>query len=265
MSAIASALSGWRRIDDFAAGGAWAVRLDPRAKTLSAVAVLIAMAGSDHYAVAGLLPYAALPLCLMVGARIPLRWLMPRVAIALPFAVMIGLLNPWLDAALWASPWGTVSAGWLSFMSIMLRCVISVSIALLLLACTGMGAFTQGLAYMGVPRVLTMQMQILYRYFFVIGEELSRMLQARQLRAPGAKRRMSLALARQILGTLFYRASDRGLRVHGAMMARGFTGALPPARPLRWRLQDSAWLAFWLGFALIVYRYAPFLAAEVTP
>lgn len=256
MTSVSHALSGWRRIDDFAKAKNWITGLDPRAKTIAALATIIIMAGSSRYAILELLPLLALPLCMMYGGRIPPGWVLRRVLVALPFAIMIGLLNPWLDTTKWDIFLGwQISAGWVSFFSIILRCIISVSIAVILLATTGISRFTYGLSRLGVPSVIVTQVLILYRYAFIIGEEVIRMQQAWQLRSLNQKPTMTRA--RILLPVLFHRSANRGLRTHNAMLARGFDGVLPQSTPLRWQFSDTLWVVFWICYALFV-RFAAF-------
>lgn len=253
MSFLSDTLVGWRQIDDFVAADNGITRLDARAKILSALCVLIAVAGSHRYAVTALLPLFAYPLVLLIGGGIPLMWLLKRVAVVLPFAILIGLLNPWLDNTVWVTPWeATVSAGWLSFISIILRAILTAAIALLLLATTGMVGLSVGLRQLGVPAVLTTQLMMLYRYFFVIGEQLNRMHQAYRLRNLSDKR-MPLSLAKRLLIVLFDRSMSRSVRVYQAMLLRGFDGTFSLSQPPRWQRRDSYWLIAWLIVAVSCY------------
>jgi len=51
-----------------------------------------------------------------------------------------------------------------------------------------------------------------------------------------------------LAGQLLLRAYDRGLRLHTAMLCRGFDGTLRPQRSFRWSWSDSCFIAGWCGF-----------------
>jgi cobalt/nickel transport system permease protein len=85
----------------------------------------------------------------------------------------------------------------------------------------------KGLAVLRVPAVLTAIMMFMVRYLELITDELRRMRVA--MTARGYDPRW-LSQARPIAssaGALFVRSSERGERVHHAMLARGFTGVMP--------------------------------------
>ncbi len=76
-----------------------------------------------------------------------------------------------------------------------------------------------------LPSVFLAILALMYRFLFVLWDELDRMRTARQVRL---FRKPSLweqwQQGAQMLGRLLIRALDRADRVHGAMMARGWQG-----------------------------------------
>lgn len=259
MSRLSSTIDGWRSFDSFAAEGLIS-GLDPRTIILSALCTVIAMTGAGKGEVMILLPLTAFPLTLLVLADIPFMWLVKRILPVLPFALMIGLLNPWLEQGTVTLPGGAeISTGWFTLASITLRALISAATALLLIASVGLLNISRGLAGLKVPALFITQLQMLFRYFFVIGEEFQRMERAWRLRSGSRRGRMPLKLAAQLLQNLFLRSLARAGRIHNAMLARGFTGEVPAGAPLHWRLRDTVWLAGWAGFALLCRSNLPLL------
>lgn len=252
MGTIQTALAEWRSLDDWAARDTPLTRLDPRAKLLTTAVFVLVVVSFERHAVAALLPLAVFPVTLAVLGHIPAAPILRRLALAAPFAVMVGLFNPWLDRTpvLLAGD-TTLAAGWFSFASILLRFALTVGAGLLLVAGTGMFALCAALARLGLPRVLTLQLLFLYRYVFVLGDEAARMATARQLRGNG--RRPTLRSQGPLLGHLLLRAVDRAQRIHQAMQARGFDGELHGLRTLHWRARDTAFLIGWVG-AFVVLR-----------
>lgn len=250
MGLIDAALADLRTLDELAARPTALGRVDPRAKVLATLAFVLVAVSFERHAVSALLPLAAFPLLMAVWGEVPAGAVWRKLRVAAPLALMIGLADPWLDRRPWplVGEW-MLAAGWWSFASIMLRFVLTVSAALVLVAGTGMLPLCVALSRLGVPPLFTTQLLLLWRFAFVLGEEAQRLGTARALRALG--RRPTLADYGPMLGQLLLRALARAQRVHEALRARGFDGALRPGRPLCWRWRDTAFLAGWgVWFAL---------------
>jgi cobalt/nickel transport system permease protein len=250
MSRIDSLLHDLRSLELLARRDTRLARVDPRAKLVTTLAFIVAVVSFDRYTVAALLPFAAYPALLAAMGEVPWRVLARKLAIAAPFAVMVGLFNPLIDTTpqFVLGP-VSVSGGWVSFASILLRFALTVGAALVLVAATGLHPLCMALGRLGVPWVFTTQLLFLFRYAFVLGGEASRMSTARLLRANGQP--LQLAGYGPLLGHLLLRSFERGQRVHWAMVARGFDGELRGLDPLRWTGRDSAFVLGWCGFFLL--------------
>jgi cobalt/nickel transport system permease protein len=251
MSRIDAALRDLRSLDALAARDTPLTRLDPRAKVVTTLAFIVAVVSFDRYAVAALLPLAAFPVALAVLGEVPAAPLLRKLLLAAPFAVLVGLFNPLLDRVPMLG-FGelTVTAGWVSFASILLRFALTVGAALVLVAGTGMHTLCVALARLGVPQVLTAQLLFLFRYAFVLGGEAARMATARDLRSGG--RALVLSAYGPLAGHLLLRAFERAQRIHWAMLARGFDGELRSLRTLRWATRDTIFVLGWCLFFLLV-------------
>jgi len=233
-------------------------RLDPRAKVLTTAGFLVAVASFEPHAVGPLLPFFAYPLFLCVAARIHALDLLRRVALVLPFALLLGLANPWLDPAPRPLIGGlAVAGGWLSCTSILVRALLCASAALLLVALTGMGPLCAALARLGMPRALASQLLLLHRYVFLLGDEFARMSRARAQRDP--RPRPDLATFTAMAGQLLLRTLGRAERLHRAMLGRGFTGTVPLPTPLAPGWADLGFTAGWCGLFALLRFIDPFL------
>lgn len=251
MSRIDAALDAFRAFDDLARRDTALARIDARAKVLVTAVLLLVTVSFDRYSVAALLPLAAFPLVLAALGQVPAHALMRKLLIAAPFPLMVGVFNPWLDRspalALGALE---ISGGWLSYVSILLRYLLTVSAALILLAGTGMHPLCLALQRLGLPQVFVGQLLLLHRYALVLGGEAARMTSAHQLRAGG--RRPTLATYGSLVGHLLLRAFERAQRIHLAMLARGWDGELRGLQHSRWQARDTVFVAGWCAFFLLL-------------
>ena len=247
MSHLDAALRDLRGLDTLAARDTALGRIDPRAKILATAAFIVAVVSFDRYSVAALLPLALYPVALAAWGEVPWRWLGKKLAIAAPFAVMVGLFNPLLDRApVMAIDGIAVAGGWVSFVSILERFVLTVTAALAIAAGTGMSTLCAALGRLGAPRLFVSQLLFMYRYAFVLGGEASRMGTARMLR--GGTGSPALAVYGSLAGHLLLRAFERAERIHRAMLARGFDGELRTLRTLAWTSGDTLFVAGWCAF-----------------
>ena len=231
-------------------------QLDSRVKLLVALVFIVCVASFPKYAVAALIPFFAFPLVLGILGRTPARLVLRILAVACPFAVLVGIFNPFLDTAP-AFHIGTlvIGAGWISFASILLRFVLSVSMALVLISTTSLPGLLHGLLQMRVPRPFVTQLQFLYRYLFLLVEEGQGMARARALRDPRRKH-TSLRLLKPLLASLLWRTWDRADRVYRSMKTRGFQGDMPTLRRDHLHASDLAFLAGGVA-ACLVARFLP--------
>ena len=127
-------------------------RLDPRAKLIATLLFLFTVISFSKYEIAALLPFFLYPMLLMTIGEIPFMFIVKKVFLVSPFAVFIGIFNPLLDSGQVLIFNGlTISAGWLSFFSIMLKFTLTVSTALLLIATTSFPNVCHALRQLGLP------------------------------------------------------------------------------------------------------------------
>jgi cobalt/nickel transport system permease protein len=230
-------------------------RLDPRIKVLTALVFIVCVVSFGKHDISALLPFLVYPLFLVVVGDVPLAYLLRKVMLAAPFAILIGIFNPLLDreVLLYVGPLG-ISGGWISFFSILLRFMMTVGVALILVATTGYHAVCMALEKMGVPQVFVVQLLFLHRYLFVLVDEASRMVRARSLRSFHGKG-LSMRVFGSMAGHLLLRTMDRAQRIHQAMLCRGFDGNLRPFHPLKVRAWEILFLLGWSAFFVLVRFY----------
>ncbi len=106
---------------------------------LTALGFVAVVVSFGKYDLSGLLPLVAYPVALGAAARLPARFLLRKLLLALPFALAVGVFNPLLDRAPLVQLGGVsvAAAGFVA--SILLRFGLTVSAALSLVATTGSG------------------------------------------------------------------------------------------------------------------------------
>lgn len=254
MAKIESAFFDLSYLDALARRHTFIHRLDPRIKVLTTALFIICVVSFDKYAISAMLPFGIVLILAMGLAEIPFDFLLKKLLIVSPFAIMVGIFNPLLDQQpLLQIGSLTINGGWVSFLSILLRFSLTVSAVLLLIASTGFNAVCMAMVKLGMPKIFAVQLLLLYRYIFVLVDEGVRMYQARALRS-FQRRTMSMKMFSHLVGQLLLRTLDRGQRIHLAMLCRGFDGNIRIYGTLKINTKD---LFFLVGccVALLFIRF----------
>ena len=252
MSAGAASFLEVGRLDELARLDSPIHRLDARAQALTTMAFILVVMSYPRYEVSALMPLFVYPVCVIAAGSLPVRVLLRKLVVAAPFALFVGIFNPLLDRhGVMTVGSFTVTGGWLSFASIMVRFVLTVSAALILISCTGIHRLCAGLEQLGMPKVFAVQLLFLYRYFFVIGDEGQRMRRSVEIRSSGS-RGPGFRVYGHLIGHLLLRAMDRAQRIYRAMVARGFDGEIRRLYPTQPGWREVAYGVGWLAFFLVV-------------
>jgi cobalt/nickel transport system permease protein len=243
-------------IDQLSYKNTFVHRLDPRAKLIATLLFLFTVISFSKYEIAALLPFFLYPMLLMTIGEIPFMFIFKKVFLVSPFAVFIGIFNPLLDSGQVLIFNGlTISAGWLSFFSIMLKFTLTVSTALLLIATTSFPNVCHALRQLGLPSLFISQLSFLYRYIFVLMEETMRIVRARNMRSYG-ERGKGIRIFVRIVGILFIRTVERAERVYFAMLSRGFQGDMPSLKRFQIKTGDVIF-AVSVSVFLYIFRFYP--------
>jgi len=229
-------------------------RLDPRAKLITTLVFIALVVSFEKYEFSALIPFVIFPVIQISVGGLPAGYLLRKVLLVSPFAILIGIFNPLLDHEIrfyiGAIP---ISGGWLSFLSILTRFVLTVLSVLILIATTGFNDVCASLEKLGVPRPFVVQLMFLYRYLFVLTVETTRMVRAVSLRSFGSSG-IGVKTFASMTGHLLLRTLDRAQRIHLAMLSRGFDGHIAILRSMRFGWREIAYIFGW-SFLFFLFRW----------
>lgn len=228
-------------------------KIDPRAKVLTTMIFILTVVSFNKYDISALIPFFIYPIALTSSGNIPYNYILRSTIIAAPFAIMTGLFNPLIDRQVIMTLANiNITGGWISFFSIIIRFILTVSSVMIMIACTGINNICLALEKFHAPAIFISQIQFLYRYLFVLAHETMRISIARKLRSFNT-RYFTIKEYSNLLGHLLLRTIDRSKRIYMAMKARGFNGHFASTRPLEWAGRDIAFITFW-ACLFIVFR-----------
>ena len=150
-------------------------RLDPRAKLISLFSLIIFCVNTPANAFGVFLAYFLFLLFLARLSRVPLRYLLGRSLVALPFVVMI----------LFFAVFHSISGGGNNFLflsGVLFRSYIAVLALVLLSSTTPFSSLLYGLKQLKLPSIFIQTGELMYRYLSVLSHEIVRMKRARDAR-----------------------------------------------------------------------------------
>jgi cobalt/nickel transport system permease protein len=250
-------------LDRYQAGASLVHRLEPRVKVVLTILFIISnVALPDGAWLAFLLAWGMLLLSSAL-AGLGYGYLLRRSFVALPFALAaISAIFTLPGQPLFAwmlGPWRLVAtdAGLIRFSSIVMRSWLSVQMAILLTATTQFPDLMHALRHLRVPKMLVAIVSFMYRYLFVLIDEATRLLRAREARSArlnpshgGGSLAWRARIAGNMAGQLFLRSYERSDRVYNAMLARGYAGQFLTLNPHIMRQRD--WVVLLLAIVVLL-------------
>lgn len=235
--------------------------LDPRAKLIGALALLLAISLSQNLLIILALYLLTLPVA--AASRVPMGFYFKRVWIFMPFFTGIvalpALFSPFspgapvitlIDSASPKIFLAITQPGVITAAFLLLRVGASVSIAVLLVLTTRWAILLKALRVLRVPQAFVLILGMTYRYIYVLLHAANNIFLARQSRVVG---RVSAADNRRWLmasiGTLFAKSYELSDQVYLAMLSRGFRGEAMLMESMVWRMADWIWLTIIIGVA----------------
>lgn len=216
-------------------------RLDPRVKIITFVAFILFVMFTPPINFFAFTLYGLLIFILIKLSKIPICFILKRSLVIIPFVLMIAIFIPFFKEGKVAGGYsfGTIRLtvtynGLLIFWNVLVKAYLSILCMILLAASTRFSNLLNALEGMRFPKLIIMVLSFMYRYMYVLVDELMRMKRAKDSRpsSPSKKWHNLKALA-NMTALLFIRGYERGERVYFAMCSRGFDGKMRTLQKFR--------------------------------
>lgn len=195
--------------------------LQPIVKLFFTVFFIIFTLTSTSYALFSYLFLICLVILICFLAKIPVREMLKRTLIGLPFSFFLGLSNVILmptPISFYNIP---LTIGLLSMISIMLKTFLCLAIVFLFVATTPLEDIAGAFVLLHVPYFLVSIILVTYRYIYLLVEEAGKMHQAYILRH-FKKDALEMKHMGSFLGLLFVRSLHHAHLVDDAMSLRDY-------------------------------------------
>lgn len=256
---LSGALSHTLFAEDLARQPGFLQQLDPRAKLLGALALLLAVSLSHSLPVIVAIYLLTLPAA--AASRVPMGFYLKRVWVFMPFFTGIIALpalfsvftpGPALLTLVDLPPFylSVTAPGVVTAAFLLLRVGTSVSIGALLVLTTRWATLLKSMRVLRVPQSFVLILGMTYRYIYVLLQAANDMFLARKSRLvgtmSGGEDRRWLTAGMGVLLSRSYNLSDE---VYLAMQSRGFRGEVMLIDDFAWHARDWLALALFLAVA----------------
>lgn len=243
-------------IDQYSDLDSFIHKLDPRTKFIASLAFVVFVVLTPVRNWQAFILY----LCLIAGclaiSKLPPLYVLKRSLVIFPFVLVIAIFIPFFKQGevagsynIWLWQVSVTYDGLLVLANVVTKAWICILSLILLSATTKFTDLLRGLKQLKMPNVLILILSFMYRYIFILSDEVMRMRQARDSRNFGGGRLRQLKTIGNMIGTLFIRSYERGERIYAAMLARGFDGDVRSLHQLNLKRVDAY---FGLAFGLVL-------------
>ncbi len=213
-------------------------RLHARVKIVFTLVFILALNLLPQHSWPGFILFFSLVVSALLVSKLDPKIILGRSLLALPFflsAIPLIFWGPepfiyWKIADVISIPVSITGAE--RCLSIMVKAWISVLAAILLTGTTDSHALISGFRQLRVPSILIAIVELMWRYLYVMVDEVSRLIRARNSRSTvvnhghhaGGSVFWRARVTGNMAGSLFLRSIERSERVYAAMLSRGYNG-----------------------------------------
>ena len=230
-------------LDKYAKENYFYQKLNPIVKIITSIILMIfiVITPSSKYF---LFPaYFLLIIIVALLSKVPLLFLFRKSLLFLPFVATILIFSLF-------SPINGQTQRWLITSVLFFKSWLTFTITVLLVSTTEFNSLLKGFEKLKTPKIITLLLSFIYRYFFIFIDEFQRMIRAAQSRS--GKNHLNLKSVGNAIGTLFIRAYEKSELIYKAMLSRGFSGEIKTHKEFALNNIDKGYFLLTTGIFLIL-------------
>jgi|YNPNPStandDraft_1061719.scaffolds.fasta_scaffold17607_3 cobalt/nickel transport system permease protein len=198
--------------DKYSDGKSWVHRIDPVTKIIFFIFFSLFLILFSEITI---LFYPLFFLCLIiliVISRIPVIFILKNILVIIPFILLVSL-----------SGFFTKYFNFLVLGKTFANSFFILTLLILVVNTTKFPALLDGLKQLGVPKIILILLSFTYRYFFVLIDEIEKLIFSTKMRT---HKKLNWKTLGSIIGLIFVRSYERAERIYLAMRMRGFNGEI---------------------------------------
>jgi len=194
----------------------------PSIKIIITFIYILILTSVDGYELGKVLLFGVYPILLLSIADIPTRVIASKLIIPAFISISLVAFNPLFDQeiVLVINNIG-ISGGVISLCSLFSKSLFTISATLILVSTTSIEKIGDGLRWLRIPKKLVILLLLVYRYIGVLLDEVSKTIEAYQLRANGGSG-IHISAWGSLVGQIIIRSIKRSEEIYNAMLLRGY-------------------------------------------
>ncbi|MBN1374972.1 MAG: cobalt ECF transporter T component CbiQ [Dehalococcoidia bacterium] len=233
-------------IDQYSGLDSLVHRLDPRTKLLACLVFVLAVVLTPPGNWRIFACYFVLVTVLILLSRVPTWYVLKRSLVIFPFVIVVALFIPFFKqgqeiASCNLGAWhiAVTYEGIMVLVNVVIKAWLSILSLILLTSSTKLADTLSAMKQLGVPAIFILIISFMYRYIFVLVDQVMRMKQAMDSRNFGGNHLRQFKTLGNMIGILFIRSYERGERIYAAMLSRGYTGEIQTLNKFHFRPADA--------------------------
>lgn len=246
-------------IDRYSGLNSFIHRLDARVKFVTVILFILFVVLNPDDNFISLFAFGILILSLILLSKVPLRYILGRLLTILPFILVIAIFIPFANKgeilktfSIGNYEFAIRDKSLLIFLNIILKALLASLAVILLSTATKFSHLLKALERLEVPKIIIMILSFMYRYLFVLIDEILKTKRAKTSRTIYIKRWHNMKSLANIIGTLFIRAYERAERVYMALCARGFEGEIKTMERLQLKAADFIFSSVFITSLILI-------------
>jgi cobalt/nickel transport system permease protein len=237
--------------------------LDPRVKIISFFIYIFLVILTPPMEVYQFVAYFIIIFIVLLITRVPIIYVLKRTLIIIPFVLLVGIFIPFFKEDQIGGGYNlgflrlSYSGLWI-FWNVLIKSWLTVLAMTILSTTTKFSFLLRGLEVLYIPKILIILLSFMYRYIFILLDEVQRIEQTWKSRYFGGRYLRQMKIFGNIIGSFFVRAYERGERVYQSMCARGFEGKIYTLNKFKFSIYDFYFCILFLG-SLVTTKIWKFL------
>ncbi len=237
MNKLEKALNEINLIDKFSLQKSIIHKLNPISKLIVTIIYIVMVTSCYRYSIFTLLPWFIYPIVILILSELSVIKTLKRLIVIIPIILFIGIGNIFFNNSELMVFGIKTTFGVVSFITFTIKSILSVIALYEFICTTGIYNLAYGLIKIKIPETFVWILVLLYRYIFVIIEQLNNISKAYSLVAPNQKG-FNIKVWGSLLGNLFYRTLDRGKDLYNSMYLRGFCNNTAVNSNIKFKFSD---------------------------
>lgn len=210
----------------------WINKIHPLIKFLCIIIFLILILTTNYLEFQKIFFYFIFTFFLIVLGRVSIIKILKKVLEITPFLILISISflffkkGSILEINIFRIFFFKIQSNYLNFILILCKSINSIILLIFLIETTDFYLLIKSLDFILVPKIITSTILLVYRYIFVLVDEIKRMELARNSRYFGGFIINQIKIYANIISVLLIRSINRSERIYFAMISRGYDGEM---------------------------------------